>query len=436
MTQTAPTQTAGPRIARPLSRRALSSRSVRIEPTNAFLGSDQGFRPDPIVQLLIESADPQFSTLPIEPLAAMPTARRTLTRAWLATIIASIALHLAVAAWFMLSPSSDDVLVAGGEEIAAVQLGEADADSAMAGDLSAAEAASVVFVEMIVPTPAEQDAPVAAPPIEMPEPIKPVDLVAPLRLAPPPDFPAIQPAEPPAPEAPPEILATDVPEPVDNVATVTPPPAPVVVDSTAEKRKAVELEARRADERREAEDRRKREAEAERRKAKQAEARQKVAEKKKADAARAKLEAADAAKKAKATARAGNQGKSAANARKGRADGEARGAVSGSKAKGKASAAGNAAVSNYPGKVRARISRAAGRIPRSARAGASGDVVVSFTVTASGGLGGVSIARSSGAAKLDAAAIAAVKRAAPFPKIPNGAGRSSWQFTIPMGLAR
>ena len=99
-------------------------------------------------------------------------------------------------------------------------------------------------------------------------------------------------------------------------------------------------------------------------------------------------------------------------------------------------AAGNAAVTNYPGKVRGKISRAVGRISRRDRTGAERDVTVVFTVTASGALGGLSIARSSGSPSLDLAALAAVRRAAPFPAIPEGAGRKTWQFTIPLGLAK
>jgi protein TonB len=50
--------------------------------------------------------------------------------------------------------------------------------------------------------------------------------------------------------------------------------------------------------------------------------------------------------------------------------------------------------------------------------------VVAFSVSASGGLAGVSIARSSGSAALDAAALRMVQRAAPFPPPPKGAQRS------------
>lgn len=80
------------------------------------------------------------------------------------------------------------------------------------------------------------------------------------------------------------------------------------------------------------------------------------------------------------------------------------------------------------------ISRAVRRIPARDRKRAERDVHIAFTVTAGGGLGGVSIARSSGSSALDSAAIAAVRRAAPFPPIPDGAGRRSWQFSFPLGI--
>ncbi len=142
------------------------------------------------------------------------------------------------------------------------------------------------------------------------------------------------------------------------------------------------------------------------------------------------------ARKADKKAAAGSGGTNAGDARKGKADGQAEGTRADKAGKGKTSAAGNAAVTNYPGKVRARLSRAVGRISRSVRAGADRDVTVAFTVTASGGLGGARIARSSGSSALDSAALAAVQRAAPFPPIPEGAGRSTWQFTVPLGITR
>lgn len=99
-------------------------------------------------------------------------------------------------------------------------------------------------------------------------------------------------------------------------------------------------------------------------------------------------------------------------------------------------AAGNAAVSNYPGKVASKLRRSL-RYPREAkRERIRGDVVVSFTVTANGGVSNIRIARSSGFQILDDAARDAVRRAAPFPPIPANAGRSRWPFSVPLGFTR
>ena len=81
--------------------------------------------------------------------------------------------------------------------------------------------------------------------------------------------------------------------------------------------------------------------------------------------------------------------------------------------------AGNAAASNYPGLVMQRISRV-----RKPRVGASGTATVRFSVSPSGGLANVSVARSSGSPRLDRAALQVIRRAAPFPKTPPGAQRS------------
>ena len=139
--------------------------------------------------------------------------------------------------------------------------------------------------------------------------------------------------------------------------------------------------------------------------------------------------------KKKQKSKAGNGGQNQGDAKRGVADGEAKGNTT-AKSKGKASSIGNAAVSNYPGKVLAKLRRSLRGIPRSAISRARNDVQVSFVVSASGGVGSVRILRSSGSPELDSAALAVVRRAAPFPPIPPEAGRSSWQFTLPLGLAR
>lgn len=90
---------------------------------------------------------------------------------------------------------------------------------------------------------------------------------------------------------------------------------------------------------------------------------------------------------------------------------------------------GNADVARYPsqviGKLRSALRRASGQ---------AGEVVVRFTVLGNGQLAGISVARSSGNGSTDQAGIALVQRAAPFPPIPAGAGRSDWTFDVPLAF--
>lgn len=134
--------------------------------------------------------------------------------------------------------------------------------------------------------------------------------------------------------------------------------------------------------------------------------------------------------KPKVVRKAGEKGKARASTAKGEIDGsaEVKTASVGGQKKGNSSAAGNAAVSNYPGKVRNKINRAKRRAP----GGERGSVVVSFVVGAGGQASGIRIARSSGSGALDRAALESVQRAAPFARIPEAAGRSSWAFNIPI----
>lgn len=97
---------------------------------------------------------------------------------------------------------------------------------------------------------------------------------------------------------------------------------------------------------------------------------------------------------------------------------------------GKKDDGGSAAASKYPGLVQAKVTRSA-KYPAKAK-GEDGEALVSFTLNAGGKVVKVALARSSGNAALDGAALAAVDRAAPFPPIPEAAGRSTWSFTVPL----
>ncbi|MEM8575642.1 MAG: TonB family protein [Pseudomonadota bacterium] len=79
-------------------------------------------------------------------------------------------------------------------------------------------------------------------------------------------------------------------------------------------------------------------------------------------------------------------------------------------------ASGNAAASNYPGEVMRCISRA-GRPRVSAR----GTAVISFSISGGGRITAVALAASSGAPRLDRAALQTVNRAGPCPAPPRGA---------------
>lgn len=78
--------------------------------------------------------------------------------------------------------------------------------------------------------------------------------------------------------------------------------------------------------------------------------------------------------------------------------------------------AGNAARSSYPGLVLRKIERT-----RKPATQARGTVVVVFRVAPSGGLASARVAKSSGDASLERAALDHIRRAAPFPAPPAGA---------------
>lgn len=108
----------------------------------------------------------------------------------------------------------------------------------------------------------------------------------------------------------------------------------------------------------------------------------------------------------------------------GQQSGQATAASSGSNAVSN-TVANTQAAANYPGQVMRQISRT-----RRERLNARGVALVSFAISQSGGLASVSIAQSSGNARLDAAAVNHIQRAAPFPAPPAGAQtRFAVEFT-------
>ncbi len=97
---------------------------------------------------------------------------------------------------------------------------------------------------------------------------------------------------------------------------------------------------------------------------------------------------------------------------------------------GKVTAAGQGALDAYQGKVRSRLLKAV----RAPKGGKGLEARVMFTLDAKGRVISAKLSKSSGDAKLDQAAFAAVERAAPYPPIPEGAGKSTWSFTIPIAI--
>lgn len=136
--------------------------------------------------------------------------------------------------------------------------------------------------------------------------------------------------------------------------------------------------------------------------------------------------------------RAGDAGKSEVAQTKGQADGadNAVASVSGAKKGAVSRQSGNANLSNYDGKVRSKLNRAFRYPAEAKRGGLQGVAQVRFTVSSSGAASNVSIAKSAGSPILDQAALDTVRRASPFPKIPEGAGLGSRSYTIPLYFKR
>ncbi len=93
---------------------------------------------------------------------------------------------------------------------------------------------------------------------------------------------------------------------------------------------------------------------------------------------------------------------------------------------------GRATLSSYQSKLVAQLRRHR-QYPSAARArNMRGTAVVTFTVNAAGAVTRAALARSSGHAVLDEAAVQMVHRASPFPPIPRELGKSSLTVTAPV----
>lgn len=405
-----------------------------------------------------------------EPLDAARTRPVERRRRWKAALAASCLLHLAAAA-FLLAANRDLVMIEGSEEAGVMLLGNAPEDQSAAGDaLDLPDVTQVTLVTMLDPKPVETVAATSVPVTEAVQPDQaevaeaavpvatPVEPAAEAPQAEPETAtPVVEAAAPePTDEAPPpaaidpapEILTARTLQPVENedAAPLHVKPAAQQPDTPAEAAPVVEsAEAVPAEtaERVAAEEEKPKPVEKGPVEKKPVE-KKTVAKAEKQKPVREPVEQAKPVKKAeKAPAkparqkpRAGAGGSGETDARRGVAEGQVAGTNARASTGGAASAAGNAAVSNYPGKIAARLRRAVRGVSGLARSRARNDVHVSFVVDAGGGVGGIRIVRSSGSPELDQAALAVVRRAAPFPPIPPQAGRSSWAFTLPLGIAR
>lgn len=385
---------------------------------------------DTIHKIYLADQNPILAVAASAPLAPKSPAAKARSRKWLAAVMASCAVHVAVAMFFIARGDSEQVLIAGSAEAGITLLGNAAEDQSAAGDISDFDPTTVTNVTMVTMLDAKPVETIEASAVTEPEVLEAVETESVETPVTETVQPATdQPVQPAVTDPLPEILATDLLEPVEDenivqkpveVAKVEPveteveaAPAPVSEKIVAEP-EPVKPEPKPKP--------------VEKVEPKPAQKPQKKAEQpKKADNAPAKKERA---------AKAGSGGSGQADTRKGEADGAADGTTTTKGKNGSGSTAGNAAVSNYPGKVLAKLRRALRGISTGIRAKAQYDVHVSFIVDATGGVGGLRVVQSSGSPELDSAAVEMVRRAAPFPPIPPEAGRSSWQFTLPLGLAR
>ena len=401
----------------------------------------------------IADASGELTTIPAEPLGG--TRIRQPRRKWKAAVVFSLVLHAAAAMAF-LATGDEPVLIEGADQAGVMLLGNAPEDQSSAGDITEAppEAAKVTLVTMLAPKPVET---VEAQPVAATETAQPVETTkaeaaaaatqepvretpdrptsVPDRVDPVPDEAAMATAINPLPE----ILTVDQAVEDDNSVQKPAEQSTATVEASAPERTApvetlekvtAEAEPQPAPEEKRPQPAKPQPAKPQSAKTKKAEpAKKPIKKAQKADAQK------NAVKVPAKQTKSGSGGQNEADARRGVAEGQTDGKTT-SKSQGGKAGIGNASVSNYPGKVVAKLRRALRGISSSARAKARNDVQVSFTVNANGGVGGIRIARSSGSPELDAAALAVIRRAAPFPPIPADAGRTSWAFALPLGLAR
>ncbi|WP_315919710.1 TonB family protein [Mesorhizobium sp. SP-1A] len=340
-------------------------------------------------------------------------------RRWTPAILVSCLLHLAAAAALVAMPFSMPLTseqIESGDQSGILMTGNSTENSTAAGSISDTDVTKVTLVPMVDAKPVQT---VDAQPVTTAEATEPVQKTAPVA----PSAEAVQPAEtetqPPA--------APETAEPVSNAPVpqilAAPPLSPAendIVQPAAEAQKPDQAEAV-----------------VTAKEVPQPKPQEKQAQPPKPATKEKPVNKADAPQKQqpkpkKAKTQPGSGGQADSDSKRGVSDGRDDGDTA-LASKGGHGEGGNAAVSNYPGKVAARLRRVARTISSSARAKAQGNAQVAFLVKTNGSIGAVELVRSSGSPELDKAALAMVRRAAPFPPIPPEAGRSSWAFTLPIG---
>lgn len=397
-------------------------------PERAFVGADG--RPLLVAdeevgeELLVAANDNLASVSPVPLVArAAPLANRAAW--WGRAVVLSAMLHIALAGTFLFG-KNDEAMIAGGAPEAAATSGNATADQRAAGetvDVTIMEVSMIDAQPVAEPVQAMTPVEAQAQPVEQ-EAISPVQTVRPAE-----PVKAVQP----------EVLAADTLRPVEEDTLTTAPADPEAPIAETEEiapvrppAEAVPIQEKAIEPLTEPEVVEPVEGPVLADQAPLPTPRPAYRPPQREAAAEKPASRRDARRPA-----AGSAGDNAENARRGTATGRETGkAAASGDGGGRNAAAGNAAVSNYPGKVVSKLRRAI-RYPAAARRQRlRGEVHVQFTVSGNGGIGGVRVVKSSGHELLDRAALETVRRAAPFPRIPEGAGRASWPFTVPLAFKR
>lgn len=148
---------------------------------------------------------------------------------------------------------------------------------------------------------------------------------------------------------------------------------------------------------------------------------------------REKAEKADRKRKAEAPKRGNSEFDSERGAAVANNDSPARDSGMG---RSREAGSGAAANSNYKGKVRAKIQRSTQMPSKAKRLGITGRAQVSFTITPSGAAKNIVLASSTGNPLLDDAALSAVRRASPFPPMPDGMPQLDLNVPIVFNIGR